>query len=118
MQSLGFIETKGFVAAVEAADTALKAANVTLVGRNLPGAGLVAVIITGDVAAVKAAVEAGAAAAARVGKVNTAQVIAGPHPDMAKIVGIGASAEAGEAKPGPKGPGKTGVRKQENSPGV
>ncbi len=118
MQSLGFIETKGLVAAIEAADTALKAANVSLVGRNLPGAGLVAVIITGDVAAVKAAVDAGAAAAAQVGTVTAAQVIAGPHPDMAKIVGSGASAKAGGAKPAPKGPGKTGGRKQDNSPGV
>jgi ethanolamine utilization protein EutM len=86
MQALGFIETKGFVAAVLAADSALKAANVTLVGQKRVGGALVAVILTGDVAAVKAAIEAGTEAASAIGKVVAAQVIASPHADMAGII--------------------------------
>lgn len=86
MKALGFIETKGFVAAVEAADSALKAANVSIVGRKLPGSALVAVIITGDVAAVKAAVEAGASSAAAVGEVAAVQVIARPHDGLMAMI--------------------------------
>ena len=86
MQALGFIETKGFVAATEAADSALKAANVSLVGQKRVGSGLVTVIITGDVAAVKAAIEAGAESAAAIGEVLSAQVIASPHEDLAAII--------------------------------
>ena len=86
MQALGFIETKGFVAAVEAADSALKAANVSLVGQKRVGSGLVAIILTGDVAAVKAAIEAGTESASALGKVVAAQVIAAPHADMAGII--------------------------------
>ena len=82
MKALGFIETNGFVAATEAADSALKAANVSLAGQYRPGSGLVAVIITGDVAAVKAAVEAGAASAATIGRlgVNGQAFTQEPHP--------------------------------------
>jgi ethanolamine utilization protein EutM len=86
MQALGFIETKGFVAAVEAADSGLKSASVSLVGYKSVGSGLVTVILTGDVAAVKAAVEAGTGSASAVGKVVATQVIASPHEDMAQII--------------------------------
>ena len=82
MNALGFIETRGFVAATVAADSALKAAHVSLVSRKLPGSGLVAIIVNGDVAAVKSAVEAGAGSAAPVGEVVSAQVIARPHNDL------------------------------------
>lgn len=86
MQALGFIETRGFVAATEAADSALKAANVSLAGQKRAGGGLVTVIVTGDVAAVKAAVEAGAGSAAAVGEVISAQVIASPHEGLEAII--------------------------------
>lgn len=86
MKALGFIETRGFVAATEAADSALKAANVSLVGQKRPGSGLVAVVITGDVAAVKAAVDAGANSAKAVGEVIAAQVIARPHQGLEEMI--------------------------------
>jgi len=86
MQALGFIETQGFVAVLEAADSALKAASVSLVGQKRPGSGLVTVIITGDVAAVKSAVDAGTESASAVGKVISTQVIARPHQDMDKLI--------------------------------
>jgi len=86
MQALGFIETQGFVAAIEAADSALKAASVSLIGQKRPGSGLVTIIITGDVAAVKSAVEVGAESASAVGKVVSTQVIARPHQDMEKLI--------------------------------
>ena len=82
--AIGMIETKGYVAAMAAADAMVKAANVTIVGREQVGDGLVAVIINGDVGAVKAATEAGAEAAAQVGEVTAVHVIPRPHPDLAK----------------------------------
>jgi len=85
-EALGMIETKGFVALVEAADAMMKAANVQFVGWDNVGAGLVSVFVTGDVAAVKAATDAGAAAAGRVGEVVSVQVIARPHEDLAKVL--------------------------------
>jgi ethanolamine utilization protein EutM len=78
MKSKGFIETKGLVAAIEAADAMVKAANVEIVDKKLIGAGLVTVIIEGDVGAVKSAVDAGAAAAQRVGELVSVHVIARP----------------------------------------
>ena len=114
MQALGFIETKGFVAAVEAADSALKAANVSLVGKKQVGSGLVAVIVTGDVAAVKAAVEAGTESASAIGQVVAAQVIASPHEDMDAMI-LEAPAKA-EAKPAPAAKAEEGARKK--NPGV
>lgn len=75
MKSKGFIETKGLVAAIEAADAMVKAANVTLTGRKLIGGGLVTVMIEGDVGAVKAAVDAGAAAAQKVGELVSVQLL-------------------------------------------
>lgn len=78
MTSKGFIETRGLVAAIEAADAMVKAANVTITGRKIIGGGLVTVIIEGDVGAVKAAVDAGAAAAQKVGELVSVHVIARP----------------------------------------
>jgi ethanolamine utilization protein EutM len=77
--ALGLIETRGLVAAVEAADAAVKAANVVLVGHEKVGGGLVTIMFRGDVAAVKAATDAGAAAAQRVGELVSVHVIPRPH---------------------------------------
>jgi len=86
MPALGMIETKGLIGAVEAADAMVKAANVTLEGRDYVGAGLVLVTCRGDVGAVKAAVDAGAAAARRVGEVVSVHVIPGPHEETDVVV--------------------------------
>ena len=85
-QALGLVETKGFVGAVEAADAMTKSANVTLVGTEKIGAGFVTVLVRGDVGAVKAAVDAGAAAASRVGELVSQHVIPRPHGDVEKIL--------------------------------
>jgi ethanolamine utilization protein EutM len=85
-QALGLIETRGMVALVEATDAALKAANVSYRGWKQVGSGLVTVVLEGDVAAVKAAVDAGAASAAKVGEVVSVDVIPRPHGDVAKIL--------------------------------
>ena len=84
-QALGMIETKGFCALVEASDAALKAANVTMTGYETIGSGYVTVFFRGDVAAVKAATDSGAAAAAQVGAVVSVQVIPRPHDDLAGL---------------------------------
>ncbi len=78
MEAIGMIETKGLVASIEAADAMIKAANVRLLSRNLVGGGLVTVIVTGDVGAVKAATDAGAAAAERIGELVSVHVIPRP----------------------------------------
>ena len=85
-QALGMIETKGLVGAIEAADAMVKAANVTLAGKEQIGSGLVTVMVRGDVGAVKASVEAGAAAAKRVGELVSVHVIPRPHADVEKIL--------------------------------
>ena len=85
MQALGMIETKGLVGSVEAADAMVKAANVTLTGKVHVGGGLVTVMVRGDVGAVKAAVDAGAAAAERVGELISIHVIPRPHSDVEMI---------------------------------
>lgn len=85
-EALGMIETKGFVSLVEASDAMMKAANVEFLGWDKVGAGLVSAFVTGDVAAVKAATDAGAAAAGRVGEVVSVQVIARPHEDLTKVL--------------------------------
>jgi microcompartment protein CcmL/EutN len=82
--AIGMIETKGYVAALAAADAMVKAANVTIVGRSEVGDGLVAVTIVGDVGAVKAATEAGAETASTVGEIVSVHVIPRPHPDLEK----------------------------------
>jgi microcompartment protein CcmL/EutN len=81
-QALGMIETKGFVALAEATDAMLKAANVTLTGWEKVGSGLVTAFIEGDVAAVRAAIDSGAAAAKRIGDVSVVQVIPRPHDEL------------------------------------
>ncbi|WP_027188096.1 BMC domain-containing protein [Desulfovibrio cuneatus] len=86
MNALGMVETKGLVGAVEAADAMVKAANVELIGREQVGSGLVTVLVRGDVAAVKAATDAGAAAAARVGEVVSVHVIPRPHSEVELIL--------------------------------
>ena len=82
MKSKGFIETRGLVAAIKAADAMVKAANVTLSGKKMIGGGLVTVVIEGDVGAVKAAVDAGAAAAQKVGELVSVHVIARPDAEI------------------------------------
>ena len=84
--ALGMIETKGLVGSVEAADAMVKAANVTLVGYEKIGSGLVTVMVRGDVGAVKAAVDAGAAAARVVGEVVSVHVIPRPHTDTELLI--------------------------------
>ena len=86
MEALGKIETRGLVAAIEAADAMVKAANVTLIGSEKIGSGLVSVMVRGVVGAVKAAVEAGGAAAARLGEVIATHVIPRPHGDVDKLL--------------------------------
>ena len=85
-QALGMIETRGLVAAIEAADAMLKAANVELVGTEKIGSGLVSVMVRGDVGAVKAAVEAGSASSSRLGEIIATHVIPRPHGDVEKIL--------------------------------
>ena len=87
--ALGLIETKGLVGAVEAADAMVKAANVRLIGREQIGGGLVTVMVRGDVGAVKAATDAGAAAAGKIGEVVSVHVIPRPHEDVEGILGKG-----------------------------
>ena len=85
-EALGMIETRGLTAAIEAADALVKAAEVVLVGTEKIGSGLVSVMVRGDVGAVKAAVEAGSAAAERLGEVIATHVIPRPHNDVEKIL--------------------------------
>ena len=85
-EALGMIEKKGLTAAVEAADAMVKAAEVSLVGTEKIGSGLVTVMVRGDVGAVKAATEAGAATAARLGELIAVHVIPRPHDDVEKIL--------------------------------
>ena len=85
-QALGMVETRGLVAAIEAADAMLKSANVVLVGTEKIGSGLVSVMVRGDVGAVKSAVEAGAANASRLGELVATHVIPRPHEDVEKIL--------------------------------
>lgn len=85
-EALGMIETRGFVGALEAADAMVKAANVTIIGKEQVGSGLVTVLVRGGVGAVKAAVDAGAAAAEKVGEVVSVQVIARPHDDVETLL--------------------------------
>jgi ethanolamine utilization protein EutM len=84
--ALGMVETKGFIGSVEAADAMVKAANVLLVGTEYVGAGLVTVLVRGDVGAVKASTDAGAAAARRVGELISVHVIPRPHAEVERIL--------------------------------
>ena len=85
-EALGMIETRGLVAAIEAADAMVKAAEVTLIGTEKIGSGLVSVMVRGDVGAVKAAVESGTAAASKLGEIIATHVIPRPHTDVEKIL--------------------------------
>ena len=85
-EALGLVETRGLVAAIEAADALVKAANVQLIGSEKIGSGLVSVMVRGDVGAVKAAVEAGGAAASALGEVVATHVIPRPHTDVNKLL--------------------------------
>ena len=84
LEALGMVETKGLIGAVEAADAMVKAANVVLVGKEYIGAGYVTVMVRGDVGAVKAATDSGAAAARRVGELVSVHVIPRPHAEVEK----------------------------------
>ena len=85
-EALGMVETRGFVGAVEAADAMVKAANVTLIGKVQVGGGLVTVLVRGDVGAVKAATDAGAASAEKVGELVSVHVIPRPHTDVETLL--------------------------------
>lgn len=85
-EALGLIETKGLVGSIEAADAMVKAANVSIVGKEMIGGGLVTVMVRGDVGAVKAATDAGAAAAQRVGELVSVHVIPRPHTDVEMLL--------------------------------
>lgn len=86
LEALGMVETKGFVGAVEAADAMVKAANVQLIGKEYIGAGYVTIFVRGDVGAVKAATDAGAAAARRVGELISVHVIPRPHIEVERVL--------------------------------
>lgn len=86
MEALGMIETKGLIALIEAADAMLKAANVQMIGWEKVGSGLVTAFVVGDVAAVKAAIDAGASAAGKVGEVVSVQVIPRPHEELSGVL--------------------------------
>jgi ethanolamine utilization protein EutM len=98
IEALGLLETKGFVALLEGTDAILKAANVEMAGWDRAGAGLVTIFIRGDVASVKAAIEAGSEAASKVGTVVSAHVIARPHESLAPMLPTTGT------KPGPTNP--------------
>jgi len=104
-EALGMIETRGFAAMVEAADAMVKAAKVELVSYEQIGGGYVTAIVRGDVAAVKAAVEAGIRGAEKVGEVVSTHVIARPHDNVDRVLPLGRKAEA-EAEAGNRGGGK------------
>ncbi|MBU7007110.1 BMC domain-containing protein [Phosphitispora fastidiosa] len=86
MKALGIVETKGLVGAIEAGDAMVKAANVRLIGKETIGGGYVSIMVRGDVGAVKAATDAGAAAASRVGELVAVHVIPRPHEDVDRIL--------------------------------
>ena len=98
--SLGMIETKGLIGAIEAADAMVKSANVQLVGKEQVGGGLVTVMVRGDVGAVKAATDAGAAAAEKVGELISVHVIARPHTEVDAILPHGRLSQSGPAPSG------------------
>ena len=89
MDALGMVETKGLIGSIEAADAMVKTANVVLVSREFIGAGYVTVLVRGDVGAVKAATDAGANAARRVGELVAVHVIPRPHEEVEKVLPVG-----------------------------
>ena len=114
-QALGMIETRGLVAAIEAADAMVKAAKVKLLGRQKVKGGLVAVMVAGDVGAVKASVDAGAAACERVGEMVSVHVIPRPHGDIDAIIPIGAGEAPSKAKKKTSSSSKSGKKKTKKS---
>ena len=86
MEALGMIETKGLVCLIEAVDAMLKSANVRIIGWDKVGSGLVTAFVVGDVAAVKAAIDAGASAASKIGEVVSVQVIPRPHEELSSVL--------------------------------
>lgn len=98
LDALGMVETKGLVGAIEAADAMVKTANVVVVGHEYVGAGYVTVLVRGDVGAVKAATDAGAAAARRVGELLSVHVIPRPHEELERRLPIGLPAPEAKAK--------------------
>ena len=86
LEALGMVETRGLVGSIEAADAMVKAANVVLIGKEYIGAGYVTIMVRGDVGAVKAATDAGAAAARRVGELVSVHVIPRPHTEVEKVL--------------------------------
>ncbi len=96
MEALGMVETKGFIALVEATDAMMKAANVEFMGWDKVGSGIVTAFVTGDVAAVKAATDAGAAAAGRLGEVLAVQIIPRPHEDLGVVLPSFGKASGGD----------------------
>jgi len=105
LEALGMVETKGFVGAVEAADAMVKAANVQLIGKEYIGAGYVTIFVRGDVGAVKAATDAGAAAARRVGELISVHVIPRPHGEVERVLpqGVGYSPDEKALQGGGRG---------------
>ena len=110
-KALGLIETRGLVAAIEASDAMVKAANVRLLGRQKVKAGLITVMVEGDVGAVKAATDAGAAACQRVGQMVSVNVIPRPHADIDKVLLKGPS-EAKKSSVAKKPGQRTGSKKK------
>ena len=100
MEALGMIETKGLVCLIEAIDSMLKAANVQMIGWEKVGSGLVTAFVVGDVAAVKAAVDAGASAASKIGEVVSVQVIPRPHEELAAVLPKARGAATTSGAPG------------------
>ena len=98
LEALGMVETKGLIGAIEAADAMVKAANVVLAGKEYIGAGYVTVMVRGDVGAVKAATDAGAAAARRVGELVSVHVIPRPHANLEDALPIGKSTDVAVRK--------------------
>lgn len=114
IEALGLIETKGFVGAVEAADAMVKAANVVLVGREYIGAGYVTVLCRGDVGAVKAATDAGAAAARRVGELVSVHVIPRPHRELEQVLEAAGLMSGGQQLTGGEARGQLTAGTQED----
>ncbi|CAN5447075.1 hypothetical protein BH20ACI1_BH20ACI1_22730 [soil metagenome] len=105
LEALGMVETKGFIGAVEAADAMVKSANVQLIGKEYIGAGYVTIFVRGDVGAVKAATDAGAAAARRVGELISVHVIPRPHGEVERVLpkGVGYSPDEKAISGGSRG---------------
>ena len=108
LEALGMVETKGFVGAVEAADAMVKAANVQLIGKEYIGAGYVTIFVRGDVGAVKAATDAGAAAARRVGELISVHVIPRPHIEVERVLPKGGAIGLSPDEKALKGAGSGG----------